>query len=232
MGEPMASSARTALPEPVAPRLRAPTWRDPRLLFGILLVAGSVVLGSWVITTGQETVGIYQVTETITPGTPVTEQNLVVTQIRASDVQDRYLMASEGMPLGQVSLRVLGAGEFVPRAAIGDVAAMEHRPISIPVGSDLSSTVAVGSLVDLWFVPDTSRNATVDFTQDDPPSQSQEPYRLAQSLVVSEVSVEGGLIAGSGASVHVLVPQDDLGEVLGALSAQGRVNLVPGFGGK
>ena len=33
------------LPAPVAPRLRRPSWRDPRLVVGLVLVALAVALG-------------------------------------------------------------------------------------------------------------------------------------------------------------------------------------------
>lgn len=228
----MAGGARKSLPESTAPRLRTPSWRDPRLLFGILLVAGSVVLGSWAVNAGQRTVGIYQVTETITPGVELSADNLAVVQIRSSDVQDRYLMASDSLPEGQITLRVLGDGEFVPQAAIGEVAALEQRPVAVPVGVDLSAVVAVGSVVDLWFVPEAtkaSQVSTSDSTQQEP---EEEPYALAQSLVVTEVNTDGSsLVTGSGTTVHVLVPQDDLAQVLGALAADGTVSLVPAFGG-
>lgn len=226
----MVGGARTALPEPIAPRLRTPTWRDPRLLFGILLIAGSVVLGSWAISAGQKTVGIYQVTETITPGTTISHDNLAVVQVRGSDVQTRYLMAADGVPDGQVALRVLGEGEFVPTAALGETQAMTQRPIAIPVGSDLSSSVEIGSLVDLWFVPEAPARGTAVVSQSEGVEEAQNPFLLAKSLIVSEISAESGLIAGSAGSVHVLVPEEDLADVLGALSGQGSVSLVPGFG--
>ncbi len=228
----MAGGARLALPEPTAPRLRTPSWRDPRLLFGVLLVAGSVVLGSWAITAGQRTVGIYQVSQTLTPGTELTSENLSVVQIRSTDVQDYYLMAADKVPEGQVTLRVLDTGEFVPQAAIASVAAVDHRPVAVPVGAELSSVVQVGSTVDLWFVPDAKRTVAAVASDSDASPGPREPHELAHSLVVAEVSGESsGLIAGAGTTVHVLVPQEDLADVLGALAAEGTVSLVPAFGG-
>ncbi len=227
----MTGGARAALPEPTAPRLRTPSWRDPRLLFGLLLIAGSVVLGSWAVTAGQRTVGIYQVTHTLTPGTELSAENLAVVQIRSSQVQESYLMAAEAVPKGRVTLRVLDAGEFVPQGAIGTADALAQRPVAIPVGSELSSSVQSGSLVDLWFVPEAERVAQVTAVQKDVTARSTQPYELAKSLVVSEVNGDrGGLIAGKGTAVHGLVPQDALADVLEALSAPGTVSLVPAFG--
>src|SRR5690606_13585820 len=60
------------LPSPAAPRLRRPGWRDPRLAFGLLLVAGSVALGSWAVSSAGRTVAVYAVAETVTPGDVLT----------------------------------------------------------------------------------------------------------------------------------------------------------------
>ncbi len=227
----MTGGARLALPEPTAPRLRAPSWRDPRLLFGVLLIAGSVVLGSWAITAGQRTVGVYQVTHTLTPGTVLSAENLAVVQVAAAHVQENYLMAADQIPADRVTLRVLDVGEFVPHGAITTASSLAQRPVAIPVGGELSSSVQTGSVVDLWFVPETKRTAQALVGQQDVPEPAQ-PYELAHSLVVSEVSGDrGGLIAGSGTTVHVLVEQEDLADVLGALAAQGTVSLVPALGG-
>lgn len=44
--------------ERTAPRLRPPGWRDPRLLTGIVLVAMSVALGSWLVASAGRTVPV------------------------------------------------------------------------------------------------------------------------------------------------------------------------------
>ncbi len=49
----------TDLPTPVASRLRAPSWRDSRLLVGVLLVVLSVVLGAVVVARADDRVPVY-----------------------------------------------------------------------------------------------------------------------------------------------------------------------------
>ena len=47
------------LPTPTASRVRAPSWRDSRLLVGLLLVLLSTVLGSVVVARADDRVPVY-----------------------------------------------------------------------------------------------------------------------------------------------------------------------------
>ena len=221
------SRARTAdLAQPIAARLRAPSWRDPRLLFGILLVAGAVALGSWVMTTGQKTIGVYVTSQAIAPGDRVATEQLSVVQVRGEHVHEHYLLADEKLPAHVVALRVLAPGEFIPRSAVGDAELMQDRPVAIPISTSLSKNVTPGSLADLWFVPDVPVAKNVG-TPEGSGSDSGEPRQLAAGLVVAEITENTGLMTSSGLSVHVLVPTDVLPGVIGALAAPGQVSLVP-----
>ena len=51
----------TDLPTPTATRLRRPSWRDSRLLVGVLLVLVSTVLGSVVVARADDRVPVYAV---------------------------------------------------------------------------------------------------------------------------------------------------------------------------
>lgn len=207
---------RSALPAPAALRLRRPRWRDPRLLIGVLLVAASVVAGSWIITAGQQTFGVYAARQALTPGQPVRAADLEVVQVRGDRLAEAYLLASADLPPGALALRVIAGGELVPLSALGDAGSLDVRSVAVPAGAELSALVVPGSQVDLWFLPG-SRAETPG-----------EPRELASSLVVQEVAENGHGALGVGAgTVHVLVPTDELGPVLAALGAEGTVRLVP-----
>ena len=190
-----------------------------------LLVGGAVALGSWVMTAAQETTGVYVTSNAVAPGDRVSAQQLSVVQVRGEHIHEHYLIADETLPAEAVALRVLAAGEFIPRSAIGDAQLMLDRPIAIPMSTSLSKNVTAGSLADLWFVPDVSATVSNGASPDEAPTS--EPRQLAAGLVVAEITENSGLMARSGLSVHVLVPTDLLPAVLGALAAPGTVSLVP-----
>lgn len=219
------------LPAPVAPRLRRPGWRDPRLLAGVALVAGSVALGSWAVRSAQATVPVYVARDTLVPGDPLAPGALVVRDVQLGTVDlARYVRADRPLPESSTVLRVIGAGELVPQAALGDAADADVRPVAVPLEHAPSRALVVGASVDLWFVPEASGSAA-DGT---PAGTAEEPRTLAVGLTVAEVETPDGAFSVGGAStVQVLVPSDQLADVLKALAAAGTVDVVPvpGTGG-
>ena len=61
--------------EPVTSRIRRPSWRDPRLGVGVLLVAGSVALGSWTMARADHTVTVFTAATVLAPGEVLAEED-------------------------------------------------------------------------------------------------------------------------------------------------------------
>ena len=210
------------LPAPTAARLRRPGWRDPRLLVGIALIAASVVLGSWAVTTAQRTVPVYVARDVLVPGAALPEAALVVADVRLADHVDGYLRADEPLPEGAVLLRTVGAGELVPVAAVGQAADLDVRTVPVALAGPPPSGLRAGSRVDLWFTPEAPSGGS------ERPDEDVAPRELATGLTVAELSSPDGAFASGGArTAHVLVPVDELPTVLGALAGRGTVDLVP-----
>ncbi|MFD7022143.1 hypothetical protein [Promicromonospora sukumoe] len=211
------------LPEPVASRLRRPGWRDPRLVTGLVVVALSVALGSWVVSAASRTVPVFVADGALTPGEPLTAEVLRTADVRLGAGTGRYLPADEPLPDGLVVLRVVDDGELVPLTALG--ADADVRSVAVPVASGLSDRIRAGAVVDLWFVPDVP--VTHEAGADRP-----EPATLATDVVVEQVDAQDGAIVVDGTvTLHVLVPGDALPTVLAALSDAGTVAVVPVAGG-
>ena len=116
-----------------------------------------------------------------------------------------------------VALRVVESGELLPASAVGSADALALRPVAVPVTGRLPEAVRGGARVDLWFSP-KARAA------DDAPAA---PSQLAAALIVAEVDrPQGAFAAGGATTVHVLVPVEQLPDVLAALAANGRVDVV------
>jgi hypothetical protein len=204
------------LPAPVAARLRRPGWRDPRLLAGVALVAVSVALGSWVVRAAERTVPVYVARQTTVPGTAIGPEALAVADVRPGTVDlARYLRADQPLPAGAVALRVVEAGELLPASAVGSADALALRPVSVPVSGQVPEAVRTGARVDLWFSPKAASDETAT------------PSQLAAGLTVAQVDrPQGAFAAGGTTTVHVLVPTDQLPQILGALATSGRVDVV------
>jgi hypothetical protein len=211
------------IPEPAAARLRRPSWRDPRLLTGVVIVALSVAFGSWVVSAASRTVPVFVADGALTPGESLTADVLRAVDVRLGAGTGRYLRADEPLPGDLVVLRVVDEGELVPLTALG--ADADVRSVAVPVASGLSDRIRAGAVVDLWFVPDVP--VTPEQAADKP-----DPSTLAQNVVVEQVDAEDGAIVVDGTvTLHVLVPAESLPTVLAALSAAGTVAVVPVAGG-
>ncbi|WP_418276235.1 hypothetical protein ACNHYB_15370 [Isoptericola jiangsuensis] len=210
-----------ALPAPLAPRLRRPTWRDPRLVVGVLLVALSVALGSWVVANADRTVPVYVAAGTLTPGEPVDADRLRVVDVNLGAEETRYLRADQALPTEQVALRVVADGELVAAAALGAADEVDVRAVAVPVSSGLSERITAGALVDLWFVPEGDTGE----------GDAAEPAPIVSGVVVEQVDVaDSGLVVASQGTLQVLVGVDDLPAVLSALGSPGSVAVVPVVG--
>jgi hypothetical protein len=217
------------LPTPTAARLRRPGWRDPRLVLGLVLVAASVALGSWAVSSAGRTVAVYAAHGPLTPGDPLEAGSLRTVDVRLGAGSGNYFLADEPLPDDLVAVRVVGDGELVPRTAVGDVADLDVRSVAVPVAGALSSRVTDGAVVDVWFVPSPQK------PQASAPTSGPDdgaPRELARQVVVAQVAeADGTLVTGGATTLHVLVPSADLPAVLAALASDGKIAVVPYGGG-
>lgn len=200
---------------PVAGRLRRPGWRDPRLLVGLLLIAVAVTAVAGIVRSADTTFPYYAAADTLTPGTVLTTDDVVVVRVR---VPDGTYVAPGEEPWGQVVTRVVGNGELMPHAALATPAEFDGRPIAVRTSLPLADGVERGSVVDVYL---TRTDA------DEPRTEL-----VASSLVVESVDHDSGSFsAGSVETVYVVVPQRDIEQFLDALAAEGDISVVGPAGG-
>jgi len=199
----------------IARRMRRPSWRDPRLGIGLVLVAGSVALGSWAVGTASATVPVYAATRALTPGVELRDAVALVEV--TPRVADAYLGA--GADLGATVDRVVLPGELVPVSAVVAADEVALRSIVIPAGARLPDGVRAGARVDLWFNPDPPSGASTPATP---------AHIVAGDVVVQSVVEEQSVLGGGGfGSVQVLGGDEVLPALLQAMSADGSLVVVP-----
>jgi hypothetical protein len=136
-----------------AVRARTPGWRDPRLWVGVAIVAVSVVAGARLVGSADESVPVWAVAEDMGAGDAVAAEDLVAHRVRFVDPAqlDLYFPADEALPADLQLVRGVGAGELLPRAALG--AASESGTVQLPVAVDgtlVPPSVQSGSVVDVY----------------------------------------------------------------------------------
>lgn len=134
--------------------MRAPTtgWRDPRLWVGVAIVAVSVLVGVRVLAGADDTVPVWAVASDVGPGDRLDEEDLVARSVRFADGDlGRYFEVDDALPDDVVLLRGLGAGELLPRSAIGDARDGDTVEVSLAVAPlRVPTSVAAGSVVDVY----------------------------------------------------------------------------------
>jgi hypothetical protein len=153
------SRGPAAATSPPARRPAPATLRDPRLVVGVVIVAASVLLGVRVFDGADDTVSVWAVRSDLRSGTTVAADDLQRRDIRFGDAADadRYVSASQAVPSGTTLVRDVGAGELLPRAALGDAGATALVEVPVAVASDsVPSTVRAGSVVDVWVTPEVA----------------------------------------------------------------------------
>jgi hypothetical protein len=124
---------------------------------GIALVAVCALLGARLLDASDDTVAVWVARGDLAEGQPVTAADVAPRQVRFADRTDadRYLSADSALPEGTVLARAVGAGELVPRAAVGGAGAGDLTEVPLSVGTEaVPSTVRVGTVVDVWVTPD------------------------------------------------------------------------------
>jgi hypothetical protein len=138
-----------------AQRVRRPGWRDPRLWVGVVLVAGSVAAGSRLLAAADDTVQVWAAAADLGPGARLTEEDLVAARVRFADAstQDGYFTVEDDLPADLELVHGVGAGELLPRAAIGSTG--DSGLVEVPIAVEpeqVPSSVTTGAVVDVYVV--------------------------------------------------------------------------------
>lgn len=213
----IAPAASPAVPH--ATRARTPGWRDPRLWIGLLIVAVSVVGGARLLGAADDTVSVWTVKADIAPGALIAPDDLTSQRVRFAEASelDRYLRTSQALPADLYATRGIGAGELLPKAALGP--AEDTGVVQVPVQvtqQAVPPSVRVGSVVDVYVTDTTAERGA--------------PATLVFEgvTVTSAPRAQDGFGATGDRQLVLGIPadeSDDLSKVLGA-AASGTVTIV------
>lgn len=195
----------------LAGRMRRPSWKDPRLAIGLVLVALSVALGIAVVAGGRNTVEVWAASRTLAPGDSLDD---VLTIVEVPEgFEDSYVPASDAVD-GVVN-RVVAEGELLPRSAVVAAGEMSLRTVVVTLGEQVSAAVGTGTIVDLWLNPAEGGPAEL----------------IREGLIVRAVAEERSAFAtNSGSTLELLVPEQDVQSVLTAMNDGGPLVAVPRAG--
>jgi hypothetical protein len=216
-----------AAPGPAGPvpgqaprRVRPPRWLDLRLVLGVLLVLGSVLLGARVVTAADATVPVWSAAGDLAAGTVLSAGDLVAVDVRLDDVAGAYL-ATSTRPEGRTLARAVRGGELLPRTALDEPAELVQLALPVQAGY-VPPGLDRGQVVDVYAVADPAAGATVAGD--------------GVTLVVAAAPVQAisgrteGVLSTATTTVQVVVsvPADRAPAVLGAIGGRPLVVVVHG----
>ncbi len=209
------------LPKPTAARLRRPSWRDTRLVVGVVLVLLSMAVGAKVIAAADDTVPMYAAAASLVPGQPVTQGDVRRVDVQLGANRGSYVAADHDIAPDTFALRDVRAGELLPRSALGTRADVNLKPVSVPVDGGGAAQLAAGSIVDVWV------NAK------DPSSAAEKYGKPVKTLEAAPVvrapdAGDGGLGGATGTTaVQIMVPEDGVQALIAAIDQGAKITLVP-----
>lgn len=190
-------------------RTARPGWRDPRLWFGLLLVAGSVVLGARALAAVDDTTAVWVVAAERGAGAPVVRDDLEVRRLRFTDeaTAERYYPASRPVPEGLVFARPVGEGELLARSAVGEADAVAQLRVPLEVDPNrVPPGVRAGSVVDVW-LSDATGAGESDASEAAGGAGRGAAPALAEVTVVAAPADEDALVVSGARQIVVAVDE-------------------------
>lgn len=213
----------TDLLTPTAQRLRKPSWRDSRLLIGLLLVLASTAIGAYVVSRADDRAPMYAAKAGLMAGQPLTADDVVRVDVQLGDASVDYVSADAALPDQYFVLREVRAGELIPRSAVGPRDEATSQPVTLQVDATSASTLQEGSVVDIYVNRPAAQQKGAIGT-----AQFAGPVLALEGITVVGLSTDDGVMGGSRDTqpVQVMVPKDKVKELVGDVDLGAKITLV------
>jgi hypothetical protein len=201
-------------------RLKRPSWKDPRLLVGVLLVLSSVVGVISLVGSADRTTEVYAAKDSISVGEKLTPENVVRAKVRLGDSEQHYITVESGLPEGVVAVQRIGKDQLVPRESLGEVDALDRKPVALTIEETLPAQAVAGTRVDVWVALPDARNGF------------SEPKLLLPGAEIAQVTAGSTALGSSRNTVlMVLVADGQMPAILGAQANEAKIAVVWNPGG-
>ncbi|NUT70020.1 hypothetical protein [Pseudarthrobacter sp. C4D7] len=203
-----------------APRLKRPSWKDPRLLVGVLLVLVSVAGVTLLVGSADRTTEVYAAKDGIAVGERLTAENVVRAKVRLGDIEQHYITVADGLPQDVVAVQRIAKDQLVPRTSLGGVDRLDRKPVALNIAQTLPSQAVAGARVDVWVAQPDAKNGF------------SEPKLVLPGAEIAEVASGSTALGSSKTTVlMVLVEDKQMPALLGAQANDAKISVVWNPGG-
>lgn len=204
-----------APPSPQPRRIATPRWLDLRLVLGVLLVLGSVLIGAKVVSSAEHTYPTVAARHDLAAGTVLTADDVRLAQVQLPHRGSGVYLPELKDAVGQQLRRPVSAGELLPADAIARVD--PQTTVTVPLASGAAPDLRKGERIELW-LSTSSCSSTV----------------LLPAVTVQAVHADRGALSDGGSGgqdVVISVPPAQADRVVSALAidqAQVRAGVLVG----
>jgi hypothetical protein len=207
------------VPEPASPRPRriaTPSWLDLRLILGIALVLGSVLVGAHLVASASRTYLRVTARRDLAPGTLLAAHDLTLARVQLPDQGLGVYLSEVQDAVGKRLARSVSAGELLPAGALA-AAAAPQTTVTVPLAAGAAPDLDKGQRIEIW-VSAPGCSSLV----------------LLRDVTVQNAHADSGAAfgsAGAGQDVVISVPPDVADRVIEALAledAQLRAGVLVG----
>jgi hypothetical protein len=201
-------------------RLKPPSWKDPRLLVGVLLVLASVVGVISLVGSADKTTEVYAARDSIAVGEKLTTDSVVKAKVRLGETEEHYVTVEAGLPEDMVAVQRIGKNQLLPKESLATVDALDRKPVALTIDEPLPPQAVAGTRVDVWVAPPDARNGF------------SEPKLLLPGAEIAQVTAASTALGSSRNTVlMVLVEDSQMPAILGAQANQAKISVVWNPGG-
>ncbi|UQN15256.1 SAF domain-containing protein [Gulosibacter sp. ACHW.36C] len=186
---------------------------DPRLVIGIVLVAGSIAGVVGVVQSTAQTTTVYALGQAVAAGETITAEQLTAVEVSAATPTELYL--TDASADSYIATRPIGAGELVPLTALGE-ADTSSAAVVVSIPGELPGGVGTGTTVEIWSAAAGERMGTYDA-----------PQVIVAEAQVIRVIEQDDFVATAQVDVELRIPDGEIATVMSATSNGARLQLVP-----
>lgn len=198
-----------------SPRLRKPSWRDPRLLGGVLLVLASVAGVMLLLAQMDKTVGVYAAKHDLAYGQAISQESFKVVQVNLGEAQDHYWRSDEELPERMVATRAVNADELIAKNALDQSAPEGEQALVLSLPNENTSGLQPGDEIEVWVAQRTG------------PQEYDDPQRIVERAVLAKLSDDQNAWTSSRrVQVTIWLESAQVPQVIKAQSTQSQVYLV------
>lgn len=196
-------------------RLKRPSWKDPRLLVGLLLVLASVVGVVLLVARLDHTVPVYVAKSELHYGQAISEEDFMTVQVNLGEASDKYVLATDDVPENMLAVRPVKSGELIAKAALDEAPPPGEQSLMLALPVENISGLLPGDEIEIWVAERRG------------PQEFADPSKVVTKGTLADLDNQQTTLGPvNTVKVRIWLPSSDIPKILKSQSNQSQIFLV------